>query len=308
MNELGPRDTRAAAWSPPLPEANGFEHAFVETPGLRTHVASIGRGDPVVLLHGFPEHWWQWRHIAPAIATHGYRVICPDLRGSGWTEAADPRFGPESQLDDVIAVLDALGVGRAHFVCHDMGAISGMQLSYRDPGRVRTMLQLSVPPGFMDLTPKMMPAFAHMPALLTHRRSRSLRYLFGPRYVAKPMAEDLIAAYLCAHQRREVENAVAAMYRGMVVPVSVRLVRGVYRRLRLRPPTLTAFGQHDGPFAEPTARRICRNHGRHADRFELAFIDDAAHFVTDDAPDAVVALALDWFVRGASSPAAVDVE
>lgn len=307
MDAPGSRDTTAGdTWSPPLPEAAGFEHAMVQTTGLRTHVASIGAGDPVVMLHGFPEHWWQWRLIAPTIAAHGYRVICPDLRGSGWTEAADPRFGPESQLDDVVAVLDALGVARAHFVCHDMGAISGMQLSYRSPERVRTMLQLAVPPGFMEFTPQVVPAFAHMPALLMHRTGRSLRYLFSPRYVARPLTEDTIEAYLRVHERREVERAVTALYRGMVIPVSMRLLRGVYKRMRLQPPTLAAFGRRDGPFAEPTVRRICRDHERRADRFELAFIDDAAHFVTDDAPDAVVALALDWFERGAAEPASVE--
>lgn len=270
---------------------------MIDTPGLRTHVASIGEGDPVVMLHCFPGHWWQWRAIAPAIADRGYRVICPDLRGSGWTEASDPRFGPESQLDDVLAVLDALGVTRAHFVCHDMGAISGMQLSYRYPERVRTMVELAVPPGFMEFTPRVVPAFAHMPALLMHRGGRSLRYLFSARYVARPMSDETIDAYLRVHQRAEVERAVPALYRGMVIPVSMRLIRGVYKRMRLHPPTLVVFGRRDGPFSESTARRICRHHEKHADRFELAFVEDAAHFITDDAPDAVIELALDWFER-----------
>lgn len=286
------------AWAPPLPDAPGFEHAIVATPGLHTHVAAIGTGDPVVLLHGFPEHWWQWRDIAPAIAARGYRVICPDLRGSGWTRADHPRFRVETQLDDLVAVLDALGITTAHFVCHDMGAISGMQFAYRHPERVRTMLQLSVPPGFMAFTPKIMPAFAHMPALLMHRPGRSLRGLFGPRYLARPLSDEIIEGYLRVHERIDVERAVSALYRGMIMPVSMRLMNGFYRRMRLQPPTMVAFGRHDGPFAEPTARRICRHHARHADRFELAFIDDASHFVTDDAPDAVTALALDWFARG----------
>ena len=281
--------------NPPLPEAPGFEHSVIETPGLRTHIATIGQGDPVVMLHGFPQHWWEWRRVAPALAAQGYRVICPDLRGSGWTRAATSGFGPDSQRNDLVAVLDALGIDRAHFLCHDMGAISGMQLSYRHPDRVRTIVQLAVPPGFMEFTPKIMPAFAHMPALLTHREGRSLRGLFGPRYAARPMSDDTVEAYLRVHERPEVERAVSALYRGMIVPVSLRLIGGVYKRMRLRPPTLVVFGREDGPFAEPTARRICRNHAKHADQFEVAFVDDASHFVVDDAPDAVTALALDWF-------------
>lgn len=290
-------ESRTRSWSPPLPEADGFEHAMIETPGLRTHVASIGEGDPVVMLHCFPGHWWQWREIAPAIAREGYRVICPDLRGSGWTEAQDPRFGPDSQRDDIIAVLDALGIRRAHFVCHDMGAISGMQLSYLQPERVRTIVQLAVPPGFMEFTPKVMPAFAHMPKLLMHRPGASLRYLFSPRYMSQSMPDTVIEAYLRPHRRPEVEGAVRSLYRGLVIPVSFRLMSGVYKRMRLHPPTLVVFGRDDGPFSEPTARRICRTHAEHADRFELAFVDHAAHFLTDDAPDEVIRLALDWFER-----------
>lgn len=285
------------AWSPPLPDAPGFEHSIVETPGLRTHVATLGVGDPVVMLHGFPQHWWEWRLVAPRIAEHGFRVICPDLRGSGWTQAEESGFGPESQLDDVVALLDALGVEQAHFLCHDMGAISGMQLSYRHPERVRTMVQLSVPPGFMEFSPKIMPAFAHMPALLMHREGRSLRGLFSPRYAARRPSDATVDAYLRVHERSEVSRAVSAMYRGMVVPVSLRLMRGTYKRMRLRPPTLVVFGRLDEPFAEPTVRHICRRHGEHADRFELAFVDDAAHFIVDDAPDPVSRLALDWFAR-----------
>lgn len=282
---------------PSLPQAPGFEHAVIETPGLRTHVATIGEGAPVVLLHGLPEHWWQWRDIAPQIAARGYRAICPDLRGSGWSEGDGRRFGPETHLQDLIALLDALGIECAHFLCHDLGAISGMQLSYRQPERVRTMVQLAVPPGFMEFTPKIMPAFAHMPALLMHRPAGSLRGLFSARYAAHPMSEQTIDGYLRVHKREEVARSVSALYRGMVIPVSLRLMGGVYKRMQLRPPTLVVFGREDGPFAEPTARRICRNHSTHADRFELAFVDDAAHFITDDAPDAVTALALDWFER-----------
>ena len=71
------RSVDASAWSPPLPEAPGFDHLVVETPGLATHVAAIGEGEPVVLLHGFPQHWWQWRAVAPVIAARGYRVLLP---------------------------------------------------------------------------------------------------------------------------------------------------------------------------------------------------------------------------------------
>ena len=78
MTTHEPRTSHSVAardWSPALPEAPGFDHLVVETPGLHTHVAAIGEGEPVVLLHGFPQHWWQWRAIAPVIAARGYRSV-----------------------------------------------------------------------------------------------------------------------------------------------------------------------------------------------------------------------------------------
>jgi pimeloyl-ACP methyl ester carboxylesterase len=153
----------ASAWSPPLPEASGFDHLVVETPGLHTHVAAIGEGESVVLLHGFPQHWWQWRAIAPVIAASGYRVICPDLRGAGWTVADDPRVERETRLRDLLALLDVLHIERAHLASHDMGVITAMQLTYDHPERVRTAVQLAVPPGFMTFSPKFLPGFRHLP-------------------------------------------------------------------------------------------------------------------------------------------------
>ncbi|WP_144797773.1 alpha/beta fold hydrolase [Microbacterium paludicola] len=281
----------------PLPAAAGFEHHFLDLPGLRAHVAAIGEGAPVLMLHGFPQHWWQWRQIAPAIAATGHRVICPDLRGSGWTEASTPQIGADTHLHDLLQVMDALGVERAHVVAHDLGAISAMQLAYQHPDRVRSLVQLSVPPGFMRFTPRLAPAFRHMPPLMVHRSGQPLRWLFSPAYVAGPMTEETVDTYLAPLGRPEVDRAVRTLFRGMVLPAALRLMRGVYRRMTLRPPTLAVFGRQDGPFTEGTVRRICRGYDGHAERFELAFVDDAAHFITDDAPGEVTALIRDWIAR-----------
>ena len=291
------RSTDPATWSPPLPEAPGFEHLVVETPGLSTHVAAIGEGEPVVLLHGFPEHWWQWHAVAPAIAAAGYRVLCPDLRGAGWTVADDPRIERLTRLRDLLALFDALHVERAHVVSHDMGVITAMQLTYDHPDRVRTAVQLSVWPGFITFSPKLVPAFAHLPRFVFHRPGASLRGIFSERYVARPMSEATGAAHLAPMCRPEIDAAVRPLTRGMVLPEALRMMRGVYRRQRLTVPTLVVFGRRDRPTTEELMGRICRDPERHADRMEFAYVDEAAHFITDDAPAAVSDLAIDWFRR-----------
>ena len=85
--------------APPLPETSGFDHLIVETPGLRTHVATIGDGEPVVMLHGFPLHWWQWHEVAPLIAEQGYR----GLEMMTWAGL----FVPQKTPPEVVARLHA---------------------------------------------------------------------------------------------------------------------------------------------------------------------------------------------------------
>jgi pimeloyl-ACP methyl ester carboxylesterase len=289
--------TPTSTWSPPLPEADGFDHLVVETPGLQTHVAVIGEGEPVVLLHGFPQHWWQWHAVAPAIAAGGYRVICPDLRGAGWTVADDPRIERETRLRDLLALFDALDIERAHVVSHDMAVITAMQLTYDHPERVRTAVQLSVPPGFFTFSPKLAPGFRHLPQFIWHRRGTSLRGVFSEAYVARPLTEASVEAHLAPMRRPDIDGAVRPLTRGMVLPEAMRMMRGVYRRRRLTVPTLVVFGRRDRPWTEELMDRVCRNPERYADHVEFAYVDDAAHFITDDAPTEVATLALDWFDR-----------
>ena len=289
--------TPTQSWSPPLPEAPGFDHLVVETPGLRSHLAAIGQGEPVVLLHGFPEHWWQWHAVAPVIAAAGYRVYCPDLRGAGWTVADDPRIERDTRLRDLLALFDVLQIECAHLVSHDMGAITAMQLTYDHPERVRAAVELSVPPGFMTFSPRIAPGFRHLPRFIWHRQGGSLRGIFSEAYLAHPMSEAALAAHLAPMRRPDIDAAVRPLTRGMILPEAMRLARGVYRRRCLTVPTLFVFGRSDRPWTEENMGRVCRDPQRYAEHVEFAYVDDAAHFITDDAPAAVADLAVDWFER-----------
>ncbi|GGD28897.1 alpha/beta fold hydrolase [Nocardioides daphniae] len=289
----------AASPVPPMPEAPGFEHHVVETPGLRTHLATVGEGDPVLLLHGFPQHWWQWRVVASRLADEGYRALCPDLRGSGWTEATSPEITRTSRLDDVLALLDALALDRVHLVSHDLGSVTAIQLSYGHPERLRRAVQLSVPPAFMTLSPRTLPGFRHLPAFFWHRSGTSLRFTFSERYVAQPMSEADIAAHLAPMQRPEIDAAVRTVSRAMVLGEAPRLAGGTYRRQRLRVPTLFVFGREDRYWNEKIMGIVCREPEKYADGAEFAYVDGASHFITDDAPEAVADLVVDWLGRAA---------
>jgi pimeloyl-ACP methyl ester carboxylesterase len=104
-------------------------------------------GEPVVLLHGFPQTSRSWRGVWPALADAGFRVVAPDLRG--YSPDARPERVEDYRLpllvDDVVAVLDHLGAESAHVVGHDWGAAIAWHLAGRAPERVRTLTAVSVP-------------------------------------------------------------------------------------------------------------------------------------------------------------------
>src|SRR5947208_1339228 len=110
---------------PPMPELPGVSHSFHEVRGVRLHVAEAGEGNPLVLLHGWPQSWWCWHKVIPALAESGFRVIAPDLRGYGWSEEVPGGYEKESFARDLVALLDELGLERVQLIGHDWGAMAG---------------------------------------------------------------------------------------------------------------------------------------------------------------------------------------
>ncbi len=146
-----------------------------------------------------------------------------------------------------------------------------MQLTYDHPGRVRTAVQLSVPPGFFTFHSKLAPAFQHLTAFVWHHPGASLRGTFSERYVARPMSAATVDTHLAPLSRPDIDAAVRPLTRRMVLPEAVRMMRGVHRRRRLTVPTLVVFGRRDRPWTEELLGRVCRDPERYADRVEFAF-------------------------------------
>src|ERR687891_2267855 len=115
-----------------MPQIEGVDHRFIRAGEMGFHVALAGEGEPLLLLHGWPQHWWQWRKLIPSLAER-HRVIAMDLRGFGWSDIAWTGFEKETMADDVIAVLAELEVDRTRIVGHDWGAWIGYLLALRRP-------------------------------------------------------------------------------------------------------------------------------------------------------------------------------
>lgn len=124
-----------------------IRHHFVDTNGIRMHVAEAGTGFPVVMVHGFPELWFSWRHQLRFLSENGFRAIAPDMRGYGETDAPkDPEgYRASSICADIAGLLDALEIEKAVIVGHDWGGYHIWQFGLRYPERTAALIGLNTP-------------------------------------------------------------------------------------------------------------------------------------------------------------------
>ncbi len=122
---------------------------FIKSNGIRLRIAEMGKGPLVLLLHGWPESWYSWRHQMPALAKAGFRVVAPDLRGYGESDApkAVEAYDISKLTGDAVGILDALGEETAVVVGHDWGALVAWHCVLLHPKRFRAMIAMSVPYG-----------------------------------------------------------------------------------------------------------------------------------------------------------------
>jgi pimeloyl-ACP methyl ester carboxylesterase len=123
-----------------------WTHRAVSANGIRLHVAECDGGGPlVVLLHGFPEFWWSWRHQLPALAAAGYRVVAPDLRGYGESDKPPRGYDLWTLAGDVAGLIRTLGEPRAHLVGHGWGGAIGWTVTALHPRLVLSLAAVAAP-------------------------------------------------------------------------------------------------------------------------------------------------------------------
>lgn len=129
------------------PGSPGWTHRYPVINGVRLHVVDHGSGPLVILLHGFPEFWYAWRHQIPALAAAGFRVLAPDLRGYN-TSAKPPAvrdYRLEILQDDVLGLIRDAGETQAIIVGHDWGGAIAWTFAIRYPQAVRQLIVLNAP-------------------------------------------------------------------------------------------------------------------------------------------------------------------
>ncbi|MCW2962572.1 MAG: hydrolase [Thermoleophilia bacterium] len=123
----------------PIPRVPGVRHSLVDVGEVQLHVAEAGSGSPIVLLHGWPQHWYCFRELVPELARE-HRVICPDLRGLGWSDAPAGGYDVSTLAKDIEGLLDAMNIDRAVIAGHDWGGIVAYRLGIDRPERVTAVV------------------------------------------------------------------------------------------------------------------------------------------------------------------------
>src|SRR5215213_6091716 len=126
-----------------------FSHHMASVNGIQLHYVTGGHGDPVVLLHGFPQSWYEWRHIMPALAKN-YTVIAPDLRGFGDSSKPTTGYDGDTTAEDINQLVSQLGFSKIFLVAHDVGVQTAYSYAATHPNNVTKAVFMEFPfPGFL---------------------------------------------------------------------------------------------------------------------------------------------------------------
>jgi epoxide hydrolase 4 len=280
-----------------------LEHRYADLGDVRLHYVEAGEGPLVLLLHGFPQFWYEWRHQIPALVEAGFRVVAPDMRGYNLSDKPPGvrAYRVELLARDVERLILACGERTATVVGHDWGAMAAWFAAMRYPGRVGRLAILNVPH----------PArFAG--GLLSPRQLLRSSYVFFfqiprlPEEVIRAGDFSLLRSALRrdpvrpeAFTAEDIERYVEAMARPGALTATLNYYRALLRNPRemwallerTEAPVLVIWGERDRflsrRLAEPPLRWV-------PNLLRVERLPDASHWVAEDRPREVNALLLDF--------------
>jgi pimeloyl-ACP methyl ester carboxylesterase len=283
----------------PMPELAGVEHHFVTVRGAKLHYAEAGEGPPLVLQHGWPQHWYSWRDLIGPLAEN-HRVICPDLRGLGWSEGTPSGYEKPELAKDLVGLLDALDLPQVGLIGHDWGGFVGFITCLDHPERIRKFMALSIPhlwppdekPDPRRLLRLWYQAVIAAPVVgpLAIGRAHFTRAILQKARAAGSFHRAELDSYEETLSRPDGLHASQQIYRTFLLRELVPLARGDYRQRRLTVPTRLLIGSRD-----QIGEGVSDSFKPYADDMELEWVEGAGHFLPEEKPDEVLARARDFF-------------
>lgn len=274
-----------------------FKHQMHSVNGVQLHCVTAGEGPLVVLLHGFPEAWFSWRHQIPALAEH-FTVVAPDMRGYNLSSKPPhiEDYTIATLAEDVVQLVQTLGYERAHIVGHDWGGGVAWATALLRPDVVETLTVLNCPH----------PRILSQNLLTNPRQLRRSWYIFFFQLPFLPewgfrafdyqtierafrdttthpeqWSDEEIAAYKAAAARPGALRSAINYYRAAMRPNAQRAMAEVDPVLKM--PVQIIWGEQD--FA--LGKELNDTLPRYVPDLTLHFIPDASHWVQQDRPDLV---------------------
>jgi pimeloyl-ACP methyl ester carboxylesterase len=292
--------SKPRAFKPPMPEIEGVKvsHQLVDVGGVRLHVAEAGEGPPLVLMHGYPQHWYVWRRFIPELAKR-YRVICPDIKGFGWSGAPKGAYDKERLAKEMVKLFDELGVERARFVGHDWGAWLGYMIAMKQPERIERLVALSMLHPFHRFGFRYMlnlwhlwhgqllgaPGIGRWAARPDSAPGRAIARWLGARTWSEEERRIFLDQFKDERRARATQRLYASV-RNRDMP---SILMGRYRRMGLKVPTLIITGHRD-PAVLPN--RI-KDVAKYAPQARMEYVE-AGHAILEERPAEVFALTADF--------------
>ncbi len=273
-----------------------YETTYIETNGVKLHLTTVGPkdGQPVVLLHGFPEFWYSWRKQIPALVKAGYRVFAPDQRGYNLSDK--PKGIKPYRLDtlakDILGLIDFLGYEKVHLIGHDWGAVVAWAFALWYPDRLHRLGILNVPHpavmsrflrrDFEQMRRSWYMFFFQLPWLPEYflrvndwqNGARALRGVGKPHSFSK----DDIVQYKQAWSQPGAMRAMLNWYRALL-----RYRPKFPQGMRVNHPMLMIWGMQDSALSH----RMARPSLDFCEDGMLVFFEVASHWVQHDEAEAV---------------------
>lgn len=278
-----------------------IEHQTLRLRRLSMHVASVGSGTPVVLLHGWPQTWYEWRKLMPLLAGH-YRLIAPDLPGLGDSSKPVDGYDKKTLARDLVEMCEQLQLGRFHLVGHDWGGPTAFALACAAAASVRTLtiLDVTIPgigPDISQGGKRWHHAFHMTPdlpeALVTGREREYLSWFYEAfSWRRGAITADDVDEYLRCYRQLGALRAGFAYYRN--IPVDQADNRAAFDAgSRLTMPVLALGG----------ARTEARGRGEEpleslrlfATDVRGGVIPDCGHFIPEEQPELLAEALLEFF-------------
>ncbi len=286
------RATRSQAWDAKV-FGRTFHHEIAKVKGgVRIHYVIGGQGPVLILLHGFPQHWREWRWVMPSIADAGYTVIAPDLRGFGESDKPPDGFDVRTVSEDIRELIRQLGQGRVDLAGHDVGASVAYAWAATHPDEVRRLALIEALPAGLEPPSASVPmlqgkatwhlAFGSTPdvpeALLANRERVLVEYLFRHAYDQTTFTDADIDAYVRPVRPLASLGGIRGAFAHIrAMPKSAEHNRSVSERKLAMPLLAIGSAMSFGKHMEEGARQF-------ADNVTGVVVERSGHWIPEERP------------------------